>query len=377
MIGAAPVSATLFDGHTAQRNLVVVSASADGLGLTIAEPEGGGTPWVWPLDRLRALDGQVEDGSLTLTLHAETDDETPRDPARLVIADAGMVAWIRATAPDLRKRDVRRGTAGKLIKRLGFAVASIAVILFIILPRMSDFLAMRMPLETEVRFGKTVVAQMERFLGGAEGGLVCRNAEGEAALTRLVSRLMDGRDLQYAISFSVLDHEMVNAFAAPGGQIVILRGLLDKAGTAEEVAAVLAHEIGHVEARDPTRIMLRTAGSAGILSIILGDVSGGAVIGIIGDQLLQTAYTREAEGLADEFALDMLAFAGITSDAFADFLDRLVAMEGRVGLPEYLSSHPSTAARAARARDHAAGQGVTQSVLTHAEWQALKAICKD
>lgn len=377
MIGAAPVSATLFDGHTAQRNLVVVSASPDGLGLTIADPEGGGTPWVWPMDRLRALGGQVEDGSLTVTLHADTDDETPRDPARLVIADAGMVAWIRATAPYLRKRDVRRGTAGKVIKRLGFAVASIVVILFVILPRMSDFLAMRMPLETEVRFGKTVVAQMERFLGDAEGGLVCGNAEGEAALTRLVSRLMDGRDLQYAISFSVLDHEMVNAFAAPGGHIVILRGLLEKAGTAEEVAAVLAHEIGHVEARDPTRIMLRTAGSAGILSIILGDVSGGAVIGIIGDQLLQTAYTREAEGRADEFALDMLAFAGITSAAFADFLDRLVEMEGRVDLPEYLSSHPSTAARAARARDHAAGQGVTQSVLTHAEWQALKAICKE
>lgn len=376
MIGTVPIAATLFDGHTAQRNPVVVSITPDGAGLMIAEPENGGTPWVWPLDRLRALTDQADQRRLTVTLHSDTEDETPRDPARLVIEDAELAGWLRLNAPFLRKRDVRRGTAGKIITRLTFALASIGVIIFLILPRMSDYLADRMPLETEVRFGKTVVAQMERFLGGADGGLVCRDPAGEAALSRLTSRLMDGQELQYAISISVLNHEMVNAFAAPGGQIVFLRGLLDEADTPEEVAAVLAHEIGHVEARDPTRLMLRAAGSAGIVSIVLGDVSGGAVIGIIGDQLLQASYTREAEALADEFALEMLKHVGISAAAFADFFDKLSAMEAGINLPEYLSSHPSSAARATRARDFAAGQGVTRSVLKDTEWQALRNICK-
>lgn len=376
MIGAAPVAATFFDGQTAQRHAVLVSVSDDGRGLII-DQQAGGSPWLWPLDRLRVLADQAAVGSLTLTLHANSEDESPRDPARLVLTQPDLITWLHQTAPDLHKRDIRRGTAAKIAKRLGLAIASIGIIMFVILPRMSDFLANRMALETEINFGRAVISQMERLLGaGKTGSLVCRNLQGEAALNRLASRLMDGQNLQYAISFSVLDHEMVNAFAAPGGQIIILRGLLDKSDTPEEVAAVLAHEIGHVEARDPTRLMLRAAGSAGIVSIILGDVTGGSVIGIIGDQVLQSAYTRRAEAAADAFGLAMLQEARIDSAAFADFFDKLAGLESGFTPPEYLSSHPSSAARAARARDFAAEQGATEPVLSNAEWKALKGICK-
>jgi predicted Zn-dependent protease len=241
---------------------------------------------------------------------------------------------------------------------------------------MSDVLAKHIPLQTEVAFGQTVITQMERVLGGREGNLLCRTPEGEAALNRLAARLLDGQDLGYPIRFSVFNHKMVNAFAAPGGQIVILRGLLDASDTPEEVAAVLAHEIGHVEARDPTRLMLRAAGSAGIISLILGDVTGGTVIGIVGDQVLQSAYTRSAEAAADEFALRMLQAARIDAAAFGDFFDKLAKLERGFVPPEYLSSHPSSAARATRARDFAASHGPVAPVLGSADWQALKAMCK-
>lgn len=374
MIGAAPVEATLFDGQTAQRHAVLVSVSRDGLGLVIDHQVG--SAWVWPLDRLRALADQANSADLTLTLLSESEDETPRDPARLVLSEPNLIVWTRKHAADLHKRDVRRGTAAKVIKRFALAGASIGLILFVILPRMADFLATRMPLETEVSFGKAVISQMERLLGADEsGGLVCREPEGQAALSRLASRLLADHNLKYAINFSVFDHEMVNAFAAPGAQIVILRGLLDSAESAEEVAAVLAHEIGHVEARDPTRLMLRAAGSAGIVSIILGDVTGGSVIGIIGDQLLQSSYTRRAEAAADTFALKMLQDAKISAARFGDFFDRLELLESEFTMPEYLSSHPSSADRATRVREFSTGQGATAPVLTDAEWQALKAIC--
>ncbi len=376
MIGAAPFPAIFFDGHSAQRHPVFVSVSCDGRGLLIEWQRVGGTAQAWPLDRLRALADQATTDSLTLTLHADTDDETPRDPARLVVTDPDLAAWIRLSAKDLRKRDVRAGTAGKILKRLALAVAAIGVIVFVLLPRMSDYLAERMPLETETRFGEAVVGQMERFLGGgASGGLVCRNAAGVAALDRLAARLTEGQSLQYDIKLSVLNHEMINAFAAPGGHVVLLRGLLDKADTADEVVAVLAHEIGHVEARDPTRLMLRAAGSAGIVSIILGDVSGGTVIGVLGDQLLQTSYTRAAETAADEFALAMLNSASISSQDFGAFFDKLAKIEG-VSLPEYFSSHPSSEARAERAREHAEVQGKTRPALSDDDWKALKSICK-
>jgi predicted Zn-dependent protease len=374
VIGAAPVPATFFDGQTAQRHAVLVSVSPDGLGLVIDQQ--GGHSWLWPLDRLRVLADQANATGLTLTLLSDSEDESPRDPARLVLSEPNLVLWIRQNGVNLHKRDVRHGTAGKIVKRMALAVASIVLILFIILPRMADFMATRMPLETEVAFGDAVISQMQRLLGAdADGGLVCRAPQGQAALNRLASRLLDGHDLSYAIKFSVFDHEMVNAFAAPGGQIVILRGLLDTADTAEEVAAVLAHEIGHVEARDPTRLMLRAAGSAGLVSIILGDFTGGSVIGVIGDQLLQTSYTRRAEAAADAFALAMLQNAKISAASFGDFFDKFEELEGGFAPPEYLASHPSSAGRASRARDFAAHQGETAPVLTDAEWQALKAIC--
>lgn len=376
MIGAAPISATFFDGQTAQRHPVLVSVASDGSALLVDQHEIGQV-WLWPLSRLRSLADQAVAHSLTLTLHSDSTDESPRDPARLVLTDPDLIAWVRLSAPALAQRDVRRGTAFKIVSRLAMAVASIGVITFVVLPRLSDFLADHMSLDAEIGFGRVVVSQMENLLGGEDGDLVCNNPKGEAALNRLASRLMDGQELKYAISFSVFNHDMVNAFAVPGGQIVIIRGLLDMADTPEEVAAVLAHEIGHVEARDPTRLMLRAAGSAGVLSLVLGDVSGGTVIGVIGDQLLQSSYTRQAEADADAFSLNMLQEARISSAAFAEFFDKLADIEGGFVPPEYLSSHPSSATRADRARDHAAGQGVTLSVLSDDEWMSLKAICDE
>lgn len=374
MIGAAPVAAVFFDGHTAQRHPVFVTVCRDGRGLMIDAQGPGGTPMLWPLDRLRSLADQARSDSLTLTLHSDTEDETPRDPARLVIEDPALQAWLRLSAPSLKKRDVRRGTATRILGRFALAVVSIGIIVFVLLPRMSDFLANRMPLETEIQFGDAVVNQMERFLGGRAGSLLCTDPQGNDALNRLVTRLTEGQEMAYDLKVSVLDHPMVNAFAAPGGRVVILRGLLDKSDTPEEVAAVLAHEIGHVEARDPTRLMLRAAGSAGIVSIVLGDVSGGTVIGILGDQLLQTSYTRAAEAQADAFAMAMLNRAAISSEGFGAFFDKLAEMD-QIEIPEYFSSHPSSADRAERAKENARNQGVTKPALSEADWAALKKAC--
>ncbi|MBA4351411.1 MAG: peptidase M48, partial [Rhodobacter sp.] len=155
------------------------------------------------------------------------------------------------------------------------------------------------------------------------------------------------------------------------GQVVIIRGLLDEAETAEEVAGVLAHEIGHVEARDPTRLAFRQAGSAGILALVLGDVTGGTVIGLLGDHMLSASYTREAEAAADAFAFALLQRTGIGTEGLAAFFERIEGMG--VDVPEILSTHPASGNRAEAARE--AGGAAAQPVLSDAEWQALKGIC--
>jgi len=234
-----------------------------------------------------------------------------------------------------------------------------------------------MPREREVQFGRAVVNQMEWFLAGsAETDLTCNNEAGLAALHKMEARLIEGREMEYDLDIKVFDNEMVNAFAAPGGQIVIVRGLLDKATSADAVAGVLAHEIGHVENRDATIGALRAAGSAGLLSMVLGDFSGGTLAVLVTEHLISTSYTREAEILADDFALEALHEAEVSSEGLASFFDYILGLEGGgPALPAYLNTHPPSQARADKSRAHAETQSKTSSVLTDAEWTALKAIC--
>lgn len=371
------ITGRYFDGLTAGDHRVEVVLDEAGGRLVFEGPTLDVGPVFWPLGRLRALRDQARGYSLTLTLHADSDDEAPRDAARLTITEPGTIARLETICPDLHKRDVHKGLYRKLAVRGAMAVAAVVLMLFVILPRMADTLATLIPVEREIALGKTVVAQMEQALGAADmGGLSCQNPQGRAALTAMLDRLTKGQALQYDLEVQVFDHEMVNAFAAPGGQVVVLRGLLDNASGPDAVAAVLAHEIGHVEERDATRHALRAAGSAGLLSMVLGDVTGGTIAVFLGERLLQAGYTREAEARADRFALAMLNAAGVDSAGMARFFDHLHDTEGDMPkLAEYFATHPASEGRAERALENAARQGNTAPVLTDAQWQALQGIC--
>lgn len=369
---AGQVGAVFFDGLTAARHLVRVVPTADRLGLAILFQDGTTPAIVWPFDRIRALADHADRASLTLTILAPTQDEAPRDPARLVVDDPDAVAWFRRSRPSLFQRDTRPGTFRKVALWIGGAVAAILLMLFVILPGLADFLAGHIPVEREVAFGHAVMKQVEYFLGRDGTDLTCRNPAGQAALARLTDRLTRGRDLAYALEVRVFDHDMPNAFAAPGGQIVLFRGLIDEAAGPEEVAGVLGHEIGHVVARDPTRLTLRAAGSAGIISIALGDVTGGTLVALAGEHLMQASYTRKAEAAADAHAVELLSAAGIPVAPLADFFDRMAASTD--ALPEYLSSHPLSAGRAQAIRA-AAGAAPAGPAISAADWLALRTIC--
>nr|WP_255569832.1 M48 family metallopeptidase [Actibacterium sp. 188UL27-1] len=211
----------------------------------------------------------------------------------------------------------------------------------------------------------------------ANSGQFCSTSEAEAAIAKMSDRLTDELDLPYPLKIRIMKTEMINAFAAPGGHIVFFSGLIDKADTPEEVAGVLAHEIAHVVARDPLRIALRAAGSAGILSMVLGDFAGGTLVLIMAEQVMQASYTREAEAQADEFALRLLKDAGLPAEAFAAFFDKLREEYGDTdGAMEYLSSHPNLASRAAAARAAETQPDAFEPVLSETEWAALQSVCK-
>ena len=368
-----------FDGESGQRLDVDLAVDTAAETLRLTHPDLPLGSQYWPLDAIRALADHARTDQVVLSLRADAAlDSGLIRTARLTIDDADMISVLTRLCPDLKRRDVARGTGRKVATRVGAAAAALCLMIFVILPAMANTLAALIPIEREVAYGKTVVNQMERFLGGKEvGGLACTNPEGRAALDKMTARLTEAGDLRYDLNIGVFNHKMVNAFAAPGGQIIIMRGLIDRAGTPDEVAAVLAHEIGHVEARDTTRNALRAAGSAGLLALVLGDFAGGSAVVVAAEYTLNASYTREAEAAADVFALDMMEAAGADAEALATFFDSLGKIERTLpDLPEYLSSHPETTDRADAARSFAKTQGRTTPILTDQEWAALQNICK-
>ncbi len=368
---AFAVAARYFDGVSAGATVVRGVAEQLKGRLQIFDEESGRLLAEWPLEELRVIrDPGFGDG---IVFFREGHDE-----ARLNVASAQDAAALEAVAPNLRKVSVAKGTYRKVLIWSGGAVAALLLILFVILPTLSDTLAGMISPEQEETIGRTVVGQMEGMLGSHDGSGFCTGAAGQAALEKMGERLSAHIELPYPLKLKVIRHPMVNAFAAPGGHVVVVSGLLDKADSPEEVAGVLAHEIGHVYNRDPLRITLRTAGSAGILSMILGDFAGGALVLLVSQQLMQASFSREAEAGADVFAFEALREAGLPTEGIARFFEKLRDQYGdSEGAMEYLASHPNLASRAIAAREaESQAQGDFEPVLTEAEWDALKAICK-
>jgi len=374
---AGQVAASFFDGETAARHAVHVSVQPHAPVSLIVEGDTIDGPLSWPIEDVRALKDQAEQDRLVLTYHTETDDESPRDPARLIVDDASLRHWIIATRPNLFKSDVHKGTGRKILVRSGMAIGAVVLMLFVILPAMANTLATLIPIEREVAFGKTITAQMERMLGGERiGALRCEDAEGHAALDRMLTRLTETTPIDYDVEISVFDHGMLNAFAAPGGQVVLLRGLIEQVDGPDALAAVLAHEIAHVESRDPTRGALRAAGSAGLLSMVLGDFTGGGLLVIVADHIFNASYTREAEVAADAYAVNMLNAANVSTDGMVAFFRTLDEMDGDAeSLPEYFSTHPHSGDRANRAADGQAHTHGHTQVVSDADWLKIKAMC--
>ena len=324
----------------------------------------------WSLAGVRDLsDGR---GALALTPDFDSDE-------RLTIDDVDMIAAIRAVCPDLTAaRPAMRRRWPRVAFWAAAALGSIYVMVFHLVPALADQMATLIPPEAEIAMGEKMSEEFADLLSPGEARF-CSSPAGDQALAAMTARLEGAAASHVPLTVRVLDHRMVNAFALPGGQIVIFRGLLRRADTPEEVAGVLAHEIGHVVARDPTRLTLRSAGSAGLLGLLLGDFTGATVTVALSEALLRSGYQREAEAEADAFAARLFAAEKLPTGPFAGFFRKLKddgAEPG--GLLSHLSTHPDLAGRAeATEAADTVGDRPFTPVLSDQEWVALRNICQE
>ena len=289
--------------------------------------------------------------------------------ARLEIRDAALVREIVARCPRLDEHQTgRRGIAKIVGWSLAAAISIVAVVLFGV-PLAADRLAPLVPAPIERRIGDAAEVQVKTVFGQR----VCDNAEGQAAFTKLMKRLRDAAGLDDTVKSAVLPTAVPNAFALPGGKVYLLNGLLNKAENVDEIAGVLAHELGHLKHHDNMRGLIYNGGTSFLMGLLFGDVTGSSAVIFASRSLVEASYTRDAETAADTFAIEVMHALGRSPKPAAELMFRITGKEGGSGFT-ILASHPLTEDRLARmTKEDRPASG--PPLLTAGEWTALKKIC--
>jgi beta-barrel assembly-enhancing protease len=174
-------------------------------------------------------------------------------------------------------------------------------------------------------------------------------------------------------SIYVIRNRTVNAFALPGGNIVLHSGLLRYAESPEEVAAVLAHEIGHSEEGHIMQKLIKEVGFSVLFSAITGGDIG--VFSDIGRRFVTTRFDREYELEADNFALGLMEDAGVNPRYLAVFFHRLSEEDGNImDRIDFLSTHPSHDARRQNALAYETGVGFEERPIEGVRWELVQGL---
>ncbi|WP_207428078.1 M48 family metallopeptidase [Pedobacter sp. SYSU D00535] len=231
---------------------------------------------------------------------------------------------------------------------LGF-IAIMASVYFLVLPPVAELLAGQIPQTMEVQLGNSLY---EGFVSEYEKN------EKLTKLTNSFSREIDF-NTSYPIDVTVVKSPQVNAFALPGGKVVIYDGLLKKMRSAEELAALLSHEVGHIEHRHSLKSISRSLSGYIFVSLILNDINGlSAVLVDNANTLNNLSYSRSLEADADARAVETLDRNNLDQKGLVGLFEILNKEAGEdTDYLKFLSTHPLTKERMQKAREAAAKQG--------------------
>ncbi len=302
------------------------------------------------------------DGQVTLRTETRTEifavakldisDRLGNVPRFLRLPDGGTVETLDNDGVDAALLAARRRQGTAWIHRLEAhsAIAAIATMLLVLivagslhfgLPELARRTAEQVPVELETKAGEAALASINHLFRRSD----LSRAE-RARVTRQLERLAASRSFRMTprVEFRSLGGAHANAFALPGGIIVVSDELVKLTEVDEEIAAVLAHEIGHVELRHGMQSLLRSSFALLIVTSLTGDLSTLTTFaGSLPFVLLQNGYTREFEREADSYARDLLTTQGINPGHLASILRKLEAVTASQGAKlNYFNTHPGT-----------------------------------
>jgi len=360
--------AIFFDGKTTARHDVTVELAPKALRIRDADATVLAEWGYDELETLSAPDAVLRVGKMGSPVLA-----------RLEVHDPKLAAAIdELSVPVDRSGHTERRMRRKIIFWTLAATVSLVIVAVLGVPEIATRLTPLVPYALERKLGEAIDAQVRASLDTRRLGAAfeCGNADGEqserAAFDKLMNQLETSAALPFPLRPAVIRRSDANAVALPGGRIYVFEGLIDKAETPDELAGVIAHEIGHVAHRDNTRSVLQAAGLSLLFGMLLGDFVGGGAVVIAATTILQTSYSREVEAAADFYGVMLMTKIGGDARALATILQR-IAGGTHPGI-KILLDHPETRERVIKI-NAAAGSGPKRPLLDSAEWSALKRIC--
>ncbi len=355
------------DGRTAASRKVHVSLGEQGL---VLKPLDSEVAWQWPYGEIEVatpLDAASREALLRRVWRGEG-TKAEDGGATLFITDRDFIQALAGRATGLTATSERwRYARPGLLLMLAASLITLVVYVTNISP--SKAVAELVPAKTWETIGTQMLA------GLAKGHRECTNEAGRAVLDKLMRRIVMGDYESQGYRAKVVEWDLLNAFAMPGRRIILTSRLVETAGSAEEIAGVLAHEVGHGLERHSETAIVRILGLATVAKVFasgVGDTFSNSSL-----LLLQLRYNRDAEREADQRAAEMLRAAGIAVKPLATFLKRMKKVEGDVGkepLGGILSTHPGIDERVKSIE--ALPAYPTTLALSPADLAALRAICK-
>lgn len=329
----------LFDGRTAAATPVRVSVG-DGL-LRVATPSGD------PLHEVRLEQLRISDPFASAPRQVRFDGGVVVE-----VADGAALTALLAAAGR------RAGLVDRLQQRwpaaVGSLVASVAILAggyFYGLPAMARLGAAIMPARLERKLGDGVMELLDAgYFRPTELPELVRGPV-ERRVVEAARRGAPG--LEFRLVFRATGQKPgVNAFALPGGTVVILDGLVERTDGDDRLVAVVGHELGHLSRHHPTQALLKAGGIGAVTSLLWGDIS--SLAANVPAILAMLGYSRDAEREADDDAIRFLRAAGRTARPMFDAFCLLAEAErekGMAGVPRLLSSHPDLAERLEHVRE--------------------------
>lgn len=358
---AAPSSFARFsDGKSAARD-ASAALGLSGVEIQLKDP---GQQIIWAYGSLKAAE-PLRTHAIDVLLTSST-----MPGASLFIPSPEFARALRGHAPHLTSRAERWRKSRIWMFAAATAIALIAA-MYAAGWSPAQYIARVLPQSWREKLGDEAAQSM------TEGHKMCVAPAGVAALAKLTERLSTAAGATVPFKVYVYDWPLVNAFAVPGGQVVMTRGLLEKAGSPDEAAGVLAHEIGHGIELHPETGIIRAVGLAAAVELMLGG-TGGALANI-GLTLAQLGYTRVAEHEADLQAIRLLKNADISNRGLSDFFKRVEKIEGEDTAStslhplDLLRTHPPTVEREKLVRSQP--DYPATPALDETSWQDLKSIC--